>query len=179
VALLKEGIIWRVGDGSKINIWADPWLPNGDTRRPRTIKGQRTLSKVADLINPLNGTWDFQTEDAKAILSISLCEDMEDCIAWHFDPKGNFSVKSAYKVAVMNKNRCTGREAACSREYIANNTVKFEWSKIWKLKADKKLRMFVWRLAHNSLASRMKIQRIGVDLDTCATGWTKMGDTFS
>jgi hypothetical protein len=26
--------------------------------------------------------------------------------------------------------------------------------------------MFVWRVAHNSLANRMKIHRIGVDLDT-------------
>ena len=26
--------------------------------------------------------------------------------------------------------------------------------------------MFVWRLAHNSLANRMKIRRVGVDLET-------------
>ena len=28
------------------------------------------------------------------------------------------------------------------------------------------MKMFVWRLAHNSLANKMKIQRVGVELDT-------------
>ena len=31
--LLREGIIWRIGDGSQVNIWADPWIPRGETRR--------------------------------------------------------------------------------------------------------------------------------------------------
>jgi hypothetical protein len=30
----------------------------------------------------------------------------------------------------------------------------------------KKLKMFVWRVAHNSIANRMKIHELGVDLDT-------------
>ena len=25
--VLKEGMHWRVGDGSSIQIWSDPWLP--------------------------------------------------------------------------------------------------------------------------------------------------------
>jgi len=24
--LLQEGLIWKVGDGSKINIWGDRWI---------------------------------------------------------------------------------------------------------------------------------------------------------
>jgi hypothetical protein len=54
----------------------------------------------------LTGGWDetlisalFAPEDAKTILSIGLGDDPEDRPAWHFDPKGAFSVKSAYKVA--------------------------------------------------------------------------------
>jgi len=27
VELMKKGIIWRVGDGSNIKIWTDPWIP--------------------------------------------------------------------------------------------------------------------------------------------------------
>jgi hypothetical protein len=27
LSILKKGIIWRVGDGSKIQIWRDPWVP--------------------------------------------------------------------------------------------------------------------------------------------------------
>src|SRR5687768_16978813 len=25
-ALLKEGVIWRIGNGSMVNIWRDPWV---------------------------------------------------------------------------------------------------------------------------------------------------------
>ena len=59
---------------------------------PRAIQGGLDLSLgappitlVADLLNPNTGGWDealvrdlFQKEDAKAILSISICEGMED-----------------------------------------------------------------------------------------------------
>ena len=68
--------------------------------------------KVSDLIDPNLGTWDrelvndiFWEEDAKHILSIPIRPDMEDTIAWHFDPKGTFSVKSAYHVLEENKQR--------------------------------------------------------------------------
>jgi hypothetical protein len=27
--LLKEGIIWRVGDGEDSDVFADPWIPRG------------------------------------------------------------------------------------------------------------------------------------------------------
>jgi hypothetical protein len=33
VQLLKEGIIWRIGDGALVNIWNDPWIPRNNTRR--------------------------------------------------------------------------------------------------------------------------------------------------
>jgi hypothetical protein len=32
--VLKEDIIWRVGDGTNVRIWEDPWVPAGVTRRP-------------------------------------------------------------------------------------------------------------------------------------------------
>ena len=59
----------------------------------------------------------------KEILSISICEDMEDNLAWHFDSK-----ESAYKLGVMLRDRRKGRDAACSREYTGNTAVKFDWS---------------------------------------------------
>jgi len=37
VPALKKGLIWRVGDGTQIDIWSDPWIPDGLTRRPITL----------------------------------------------------------------------------------------------------------------------------------------------
>jgi hypothetical protein len=31
--LLREGLVWRVGNGSNIRIWKDKWLPNTDNPR--------------------------------------------------------------------------------------------------------------------------------------------------
>jgi hypothetical protein len=92
---LKEGLIWRVGDGTRINIWSDPWIPNGVTRRTCTPRGRVILNKVADLIDPATGKWDeelirdvFWEEDVQHILSIPLKPGYEDTIAWHNDSKG-------------------------------------------------------------------------------------------
>lgn len=57
IDLLKKGLIWRVGDGSPINMWHDPWIP-GETRLPATPKGTNLLTKVSELINPVIGLWD-------------------------------------------------------------------------------------------------------------------------
>ena len=40
----------RVGDGSQINIWNDPWIPSGKGRRPITPKGRILLNKVSELL---------------------------------------------------------------------------------------------------------------------------------
>jgi hypothetical protein len=99
--LLKDGLIWRIGNGEKVKIWEDPWLPKGSTRRPITPR-RALLRRVDELINPITGGWDVQLvhdtfwpEDANEILRIPIDDRMEDWAAWHFDLKGLFSVKSA------------------------------------------------------------------------------------
>ena len=34
--LLKEGIIWRIGDGTSVNIWQDSWLARDGALKPIT-----------------------------------------------------------------------------------------------------------------------------------------------
>lgn len=41
-----------------------------------------------------------------------------------------------------------------------------KWQHIWKLDLPGKVRMFLWRLAHNSLPTRMNIKRKHIELDT-------------
>ena len=44
--LLKEGIVWRIGDGMQVNPWTDPWLPRGATRRHVALQGHSIITKV-------------------------------------------------------------------------------------------------------------------------------------
>jgi hypothetical protein len=82
---LKEGIIWRVGDGTNIKIWEDPWLPRGTTRRPITPNGSTILTKVSELIDPYTVAWDkepvndiFWKEDVQHILAIPIRQGAVD-----------------------------------------------------------------------------------------------------
>jgi hypothetical protein len=38
--LLKQGIIWRVGSGSQIRIWRDPWIPRPHSYRVTSRRGR-------------------------------------------------------------------------------------------------------------------------------------------
>jgi hypothetical protein len=79
------------------------------------------LTRVADLMDLGFGSWDetlvqqtFSEFDAEAILKLRVNQDLEDRPAWHFDKKGLFSVKSAYKVAVQRREGVLDRNAESS-----------------------------------------------------------------
>lgn len=85
VELLNEGIIWRVGNGESINIWSDPWLTHGITRKVVTPRGASLLTRVSELLDPATGSWDetlvrdlFWDFDAQAILPTQTNENCED-----------------------------------------------------------------------------------------------------
>jgi hypothetical protein len=104
--LLKEGIIWRVGPWVNIEVFTDPWIPKGYTRRVRTDEMDEDM-KVCDLIDPTIGQWDKETikntfgqQDLRDILSILLRQGMEDTIACHFYKKGVLLVRSCYQLGI-------------------------------------------------------------------------------
>ena len=49
--LVKKGFIWRVGCGSQIRTWRDPWIPRGLSFRPVTPKRNCRLNRVSDFLN--------------------------------------------------------------------------------------------------------------------------------
>uniref|UniRef100_A0A453NBZ4 Reverse transcriptase zinc-binding domain-containing protein n=1 Tax=Aegilops tauschii subsp. strangulata TaxID=200361 RepID=A0A453NBZ4_AEGTS len=53
--LFREGYIWRIGDGTQVKIWSDPWIPRPWSRRILTPKGKNLLKQVCDLIGPTTG----------------------------------------------------------------------------------------------------------------------------
>jgi len=54
----KQGYIWRVGDGTQINIWENNWIPGSHNLKVQTARGNTIITTVDDLINPADATWD-------------------------------------------------------------------------------------------------------------------------
>lgn len=171
IAALKQGLIWRIGNGERVNIWLDPWIPNAANRRPVTPRGQNVLNRVCDLIDPVTGTWDtqlvrdmFWEVDAELILSLQVNMEHEDQLAWHHDKKGLFNVKSAYHVLKDAEESKAMKQVGESSK--GGNETQLQWLSIWKQKCQSKVLQFMWRLAHNSLPLRRNIKRRGMEADT-------------
>lgn len=171
LTVLQNGMLWRVGNGSHTNIWSDPWIPRSWSRKPLTPRGANLVSKVEELIDPYTGSWDdgllvqtFWEEDVAAIKSIPVHAKMEDMVAWHYDMRGCFSVKSAYKVQREIDRRSSMR--GCPGTSSGENEEEDFWKKLWKLGVPEKIKHFLWRLCHNTLALRGNLKHRGMDIDT-------------
>ncbi|WVZ92789.1 hypothetical protein U9M48_038829, partial [Paspalum notatum var. saurae] len=131
-----------------------------ETRRVITPRGSSILQKVSELINPITENWDeqlvrdtFCIEDANIILSLPISAQRPDFLAWHPDPKGTFSVKSAYVLGTKIKSHQNQKDASTSSSEEGG----FNWGKIWRLDLPaNKVKMDV----------KLNIARRGVDLDT-------------
>lgn len=149
--MIKKGIRWHIGNGKKTSVYKDNWLPRPDTFKPISAPTLPTDSMVADLINEDN-QWNvnklhmhFRQEDVAEILKIPLPnQQSEDEVLWHFDKRGEYSVKSGYQLALRIK---FPNEASCSI-----NSSK-QWNALWTLEIPEKIKIFMWMAAKNLLPS--------------------------
>ena len=109
--LLKQGIIWQMGNGTQIRIWRDPWIPRELSLRVTSRQGKCRLRWVSELLDIEGRGWDlnklpqiFNLADAEEIAKIKIpTRAMDDFLAWHAEKNGMFSVRSAYNLALKIK----------------------------------------------------------------------------
>lgn len=87
-----------------------------------------------------------------------------DFLAWHFNNKGMFIVKYAYKIHVQMLKRKAGRQLGQSSE--TNDQLSAMFTSLPKRKCLPKVHHFLWRFVHNSHPMYMNIERKDVELDT-------------
>ena len=133
-----------MGHGNTIDIWADDWIPNSNSRTILTRRDQQLVTKVSELINPVTNFWDeelidqnFWEIDAQRIKTIPLpSHDMNDFVAWNLTKNGIFSVRSAYYAEWEAQ---FGRKLNIGQAPRSMNPHPM-WEKIFKLKAPAKSR---------------------------------------
>jgi hypothetical protein len=153
--LLKKGIVWRIGDGSKVKIFRDNWLPRPGSLKVDGKRGSLRRKWVSELINPITRSWDKEAvreccwpHDANTILNIKLpARATEDFLAWSGESNGIFSVRSAYRIG-MQESRQQFVSGQSSSEPDGNRKI---WQLIWKASVPPKVRVFAWRAATGSL----------------------------
>ncbi|KAH9758687.1 hypothetical protein KPL71_016758 [Citrus sinensis] len=69
---------------------------------------------------------------------------MKDEVMWHYDRKGQYSVKSGYQIALNLKFLVRPTSSAAAQN---------QWNTIWLLTLPEKIRIFTWRAAKNLLPS--------------------------
>jgi hypothetical protein len=146
----KRGCIWRIADGTQINIWEDAWIPTSPSRKLVTPRGNTLLTKAAELTDPNTGLCDedllrelFWEVDVNRIMEISIATPgMDDFIACHHTISGFFS-SACHAEWEYRFGRQERRALGVGRSEISP-----VWKKLWKLNIPAKVKIFGWRLLH-------------------------------
>lgn len=153
--LLRHGVIWRIGNGEKVNIWSDNWIPRAGSMKPVGCKDPQNVRVVADLLNDPGSGWNvdklnyiFLDSDTCDIKQIRVGgEQQEDYIAWNFTRSGVFSVRSAYHLQMsLRKNMADVAEGSSS---VATHR---GWLELWNTDIPGKVKIHNWRMIRNGLA---------------------------
>ncbi|KAH9721602.1 putative reverse transcriptase/RNA-dependent DNA polymerase [Citrus sinensis] len=172
--VIQQGSRWRIGNGENVKVYKSNWIPRPSTFRPISAPTMAPDTTVAELIDN-EQHWKeklicdhFRAEDAKAISQILLPRrPHDDQLIWHYDKRGQYSVKSGYQVAMQMK---FPDKPSCS--------TRCQWNVIWKLSIPEKIKIFLWRAAHDLLptAGNLWKRRI-LQESTCQICCCKMEST--
>lgn len=162
--VLTKGLRYQIGNGNKVSIWFDPWLPTPFSFKPFSLPMEGTISwKVNDLIDPECHEWLqpvihelFTNTEAQCILRIPLSlRPMEDRLIWHYDRKGLFSVKSGYYTVWL----ASQRDLPASSSGGCENHTSNPWRSVWKARVPPKIKSFMWRVLRGILPTRMALAK--------------------
>ena len=144
--VIKRGTRWRVGNGRRIHIWEDKWLPTPSSFKvisPQSnFDGYPMVSSLidfgtkwwkADLVRSL-----FLPFEACEILKIPLSYNLpDDSLIWIGNKRGVFAVKSVYHIASGLVDSTEVGECSAS----ASNS-QF-WKRIWSQKVPQKVKILL------------------------------------
>lgn len=140
---LELGTRWHVGNGTKISVFKDRWLPHPCSFRPiANPLGFTHELWVTDLIDWEAKVWDrdviletFIPADAELVLAMCFSgEHVDDEVIWHHNKNGLFSVKSAHHTML---NHITQTDSAGTSNQQASTNL---WRKIWSVRVQPRVR---------------------------------------
>lgn len=130
--VLEQGLVRRIGNRETTTIWNSYWLPTNSLRVPVPSNLPDKPHLVSDLIDHTAAAWDqfkllrfFTPAGREVVANIPICTSrQEDFWAWHYDKKGMFTVRSAYRMLISKRtSNVEGRSDRRAEE--------MEWLSLW------------------------------------------------
>jgi hypothetical protein len=166
--VISSGARWAIGNGQKVQIYNDGWIPNLKNFKIQSSVGilgeEATVSELIDVNSKM---WkrdliynNFNRYEATQILNIPISARLpEDKIIWHWEKDGQYSVRSAHHLL------CNEKSAPLPESSRGN--CRILWKRIWSIPIPKSAQNFLWRLARNIIPTRKNLSRKGISLDMC------------
>jgi hypothetical protein len=180
--LLVKGLRWNVGNGERISITKDNWIPGfpADTIKP--LSPIPAAAKFCFLMNDEGNAWEvdtvrmfFHDELASTILQIPIRRHGgDDYVSWAHDKHGLYTVKSAYNLARTESffsNRGTAGRGSSSNVQLEEKC----WKKVWAIQAPNKMKVTLWQIINDCLPTGHQLQHrhIPADADCVFCGQTE------
>ena len=155
------GARWRIGNGRKVIIRKDKWLPNQHSScifPPQ--KNFPNNTRVYALIDENNSCWledrvrdEFLPHEAASILSLPLSHlGADDKLIWAAKNNGIYSTKTTYQLLNdTTKSTATGPSN--------RNVQKNFWKKVWSLNVPSKIQHFIWKACIDSLPTKLNLSK--------------------
>ena len=164
-SLLDRGLLWWVGNGEEIRVTKDRWIPDAPCHPILPIVQMSDDLKVSSLMDQSSKQWNeelvwicFRPADAECIINIALSHNQVlYCVSWPLTKTSTYTVKPVYILAksgeVHLKASATGKRE--SSDQLCNAK---EWKRLWSIKAPPKMKIVLWRFAHNCLPTGQQLR---------------------
>ncbi|XP_013673701.1 uncharacterized protein LOC106378058 [Brassica napus] len=158
--VLHKGLRKKIGNGHTTKVWEEPWLPTQPSRAPLCIDNVRDEDfRVHHLIDAQNQSWNLEilnavitAEDIPRVTSLRVSRTGRyDSYSWDFTKSGVYSVRSGYKIAHE-------LHSAASPNVVTEPSTTELKKAIWKLKAPRKLKHFLWQVITGYLAMAKQLK---------------------
>ncbi|KAH1074811.1 hypothetical protein J1N35_027139 [Gossypium stocksii] len=154
--MLRDNLIWSIGDSATVRCWKDPWVPGmGSLISKIPFSSNLDLDcRVRILLTP-DGGWNLDLfriwlpeEVICKIISIPppLPESNPDRVIWARSSSGAFSIRSAYWAL---------------KEPSWNPSNK-QWKTIWKYLGPQRVIVFLWLAVQQRLLTNSERVRMGI-----------------
>lgn len=147
-----------------MKVFQDPWMLRLHSFKPMTVPSPETRNMMVSELLDENGGWRwnslidvFWEVDRAEVRRIPVRLDYgDDKLIWHFDVKGEYSVKSGSHLAMKVEESNSNGETCGHAKGL---------KRLWKMRLPNKIKIHIWRLLFNAIPVRSNLITRGVDVE--------------